>query len=273
MASFDPAYFAPPDDANGDGIGTFPVGTHSRPFWGGGFRAGLVYSVTDRLDVGFGYTSPQWFETWIYHARNELGSPRTLTLDATLPAIYSWGVAYRATDKLLLALDLRYMDYKNTDLYGTPIRDGGLGWDGVFVAALGGRYQVTDRVALSGGYVYNDNPIPSVGTLFNAQSPLVTQHTVTVGTTVNLTDAMAMSLGYAYGFENSITGPIREATGVGVRLSSDVHLLTFGMQFRFGGGCKRRPCAAADCVAPPAAVVTPVDPARQPALPGPQGNG
>ena len=39
-------------------------------------RAGFVYSVTDRLDVGFGYTSPQWFETWKFHARNEIGLPR-----------------------------------------------------------------------------------------------------------------------------------------------------------------------------------------------------
>ena len=76
LVSFDPAFFGAPDDANGDGIGTFPTGSHSRPFWGGGVRAGAVYSLTDGLDVGFGYTSPQWFETWTYYARTELGQPR-----------------------------------------------------------------------------------------------------------------------------------------------------------------------------------------------------
>src|SRR5262249_49429776 len=64
LTSFDPAFFGGADDANNDGIGTFPSGSHARPFWGGGVRAGLVYSITDRLDFGFGYTSPQWFETW-----------------------------------------------------------------------------------------------------------------------------------------------------------------------------------------------------------------
>jgi long-chain fatty acid transport protein len=262
VTSFDPAYFAPPDDANGDGIGTFPAATHSRPFWGGGFRAGLVYAVTDRLDVGFGYTSPQWLETWKYYARNELGLPRTLTLDASIPAIYSWGVGYRATDKLLLSTDLRYVDYTNSDLYGTPLREGGLGWTSVFVAAVGARYQATERAALSMGYVYNDNPIPSVGTLFNVQSPLITQHMITVGSSVNVTDAITASLGYAYGFNNSITGPVREATGAGVRLESDVHLLTFTLQFRFGGcGCSRKPVTSVTYDCEPANTYPPASPA------------
>lgn len=245
VTSFDPAYFAAPDDANGDGIGTFPTGSHSRPFWGGGLRAGLVYSVTDRLDAGFGYNSPQWFERWKYYGRNEIGLPRTYSLLATLPAIYSWGLAYRATDRLLLAVDLRYFDYKSTDLFGTPVRDGGLGWQSAFASAVGARYQATDRVALSAGYVYNDNPIPATNTLFNLQAPTITQHTIAVGSTVNVTDAIAMSLGYAYGFHNSISGPVREATGVGVKLDTDVHLFTFTMQFRFGECGRDRKAAAA----------------------------
>jgi long-chain fatty acid transport protein len=235
MTSFDPAFFAPPDDANGDGIGTFPTATHARPFWGGGLRAGLVYSATDRLDIGFGYTSPQWFEKWEFQARNELGQPRTLTLSATLPAIYSWGIGYKATDRLQLSSDLRIVEYSYTKLYGTPLSEGGLGWRSVFVSASGARYQVTERSALSLGYIYNDNPIPSVGTLFNIQSPLITQHMFTAGTTLNLTDAISTSLGYAYGLRNSLTGPVREATGVGVRLETDVHLLTFSLQFKMGG--------------------------------------
>ena len=243
--NFDPAYFGSPNVVNS--VGTFPTASHSRPFWGGGVRAGLVYSATEKLDIGFGYTSPQWFEPWKYNARDAAGLPRTLTLNATLPAIYSWGIGYKATEKWLLVLDLRYMDYKNTQLFGTPVVDGGLGWKSVFVAALGSRYQVTDKVALSAGYIYNDNPIPSTGTLFNMQSPAINQHTVTVGSTMNLTDRMSTSIGYAYGFRNTLTGPVREAAGVGVSLDSQVHMLTFTMQFKFGGcGCSRPPVTPTD---------------------------
>lgn len=246
ITSFDPAYFGSPNGSVGVGPGSFPTGSHSRPFWGGGLRAGLAYSLTDQVDLGFGYTSPQWFETWKYYARDELGLPRTLFLTATLPAIYSWGVSYRPTEKLLVSLDLRYFDYASTDLYGTPVRDGGLGWKSVFSTAIGARYQATDRVSLSAGYSYNDNPIQSPATLFNIQAPLITQNMITVGSTVQVTDAVAASLGYAYGFQNSINGPIREATGVGVGFSSEVHLLTFTLQFRYGSSCCRKCVTPAD---------------------------
>jgi long-chain fatty acid transport protein len=277
FTGFDPAYFAPPDDANGDGIGTFPTGTHSRPFWGGGLRAGLVYSLTDRVDVGFGYTSPQWFETWKYYARNELGLPRTLFLTATLPAIYSWGVGYRPTDRLLLAADLRYFAYGSTDLFGTPIRDGGLGWRDVFAVALGSRYRVTDRAALSLGYVYNDNPIPGVGTLFNVQGPAIIRHTLAVGATVNVTDSTAASVGYAYGFRNSITGPVREAAGVGTELTAELQQITFTLQFKFGGGgCGRKAVTPVDDGCDPApgpAAAGGADPGRPAGLPDPRTGG
>jgi long-chain fatty acid transport protein len=217
-----------------------------------------VYSLTDKLDVGFSYTSEQWYETWISHARNELGLPRTLRLDVTLPPIYSWGIAYRPTERLQLAVDLRYFDYKTTDLFGQRVVDGGLGWRSVFAVATGARYQLTDRLAMSAGYIYNDNPIPTTGTLFNVQSPAIIQHTIAVGTTFNITEAMSTSLGYAYGFRNTITGPVREARGVGVSLDSEVHMLTFSMQFKFGGcGCNKKTCAPVDYCPPTATTSQP----------------
>jgi long-chain fatty acid transport protein len=255
--SFDPAFFAPPDDANGDGQGTFPTATHARPFWGGGFRLGLVYSATDAVDVGFGYTSPQWLETWRFHARDELGRPRTLFLDASLPAIYSWGVAYRGIDRLTLAVDLRYFDYANADLYGEAVRDGGLGWDSAFAAAVGGRYLLTDRVAVQAGYQYNTNPLANTSTLFNVQAPAITQHLVTVGTTLAVTDSFAMSLGYAYGVGNSIAGTAREVPGAGIALDAESHSLLFTMQFKFGGCCGHRSPCVPSCEPSPGTVPAP----------------
>ena len=55
-----------------------------------------------------------------FNARDPAGLPRRLYLQATLPAVYSWGVAWRGIDRLTLAADLRYFDYKRTSLFGTP---------------------------------------------------------------------------------------------------------------------------------------------------------
>lgn len=263
LPSFDPAFFAAPDrDASGRLV--FPTATHARPDWGGGFRVGAVYAVTDTFDVGFGYTSPQWLEAWKFYARTPDGLPRTLTLQAQLPAIYSWGVAWRGIDRLTLAADLRYFDYKSTDLFGTAVRDGGLGWGSVFAVALGGNYQVTDRVAVRAGYQYNTNPLAGTSTLFNIQAPAILQHTITVGTTVGLTDAVAMSLGYAYAFRNTVTGTAVQVPGAGIALTASSQSLLFNLQVKFGGNGRRPACPPTNC-----APLAPPDAAPPATLPGP----
>jgi len=246
LASFDPAYFARPNQIPGT-PNTFLSATNARPFWGGGFRAGLVYSLTDTLDIGFGYTSPQWFETWQFNSRDNLGNPRTLSLDASLPAIYSWGVAWRGIDKLTLGVDMRYFDYKNTDLFGTPSSQGGLGWDSTFAVALGGNYQLTERVAVRAGYQYNTNPLENARVLFNIQAPAIIQNTISVGTTVSLTEAMAMSVGYAYGFQNSVTSTLAQVPNLRIGLEASSHSLLFNLQIKFGGGWKKKADCAPAC--------------------------
>jgi hypothetical protein len=81
---------------------------------------------------------------------------------------------------------------------------------------------------------------------------------------VNITDSFSASLGYAFGFRNSITGPVREATGFGVSFDSQIQMITFGMQFRFGGGSRRKCVTPVDCCEPAAAPVAsnPGDPVR-----------
>lgn len=234
MVSMDPAYFATPNVTAGQ-LNTFSSATNSRPFWGGGFRAGLVYSVTESLDVGFGYTSEQWLETWRFNARDNAGNARSLSLKASLPAIYSVGVAWRGIERLTLAADLRYFDYANTDLYGTPVVQSGLGWDNTLAVSIGGDYQVTDRIAIRAGYQYNECPLRNTSTLFNIQSPAIIQNTVSVGTTVSLTEALSFGLGYAYGFENTITGTATQVPNASITLGAASHALLFNLQVKFGG--------------------------------------
>lgn len=243
MVSFDPAFFAPADDANGDGLNTFPSATHSRPFWGGGFKAGLYYHLTPTIDVGFGYTSPQWFETWYFDSRDEVGNPRQLRLRATLPAIYSWGMAYKGIDRLTLATDVRYIDYKNTELFGTTVPNGGLNWQSIVAVAVGGQYDLTDRLSLRAGYLFNMNPIPSVATLFNVQAPAITMHTISAGLSFRLNENIISTLAYSYAFPNSLSGPIAQFANTGTTISMSGKSLLFGLTVRLGAPKESPPAA------------------------------
>jgi long-chain fatty acid transport protein len=272
ITSFDPAFFGPPNDANGDGLRSFPTGSHSRPFWGGGFRAGLVYSVTPTLDVGFGYTSQQWFERWVYNTRDEVGNPFRFGISVTLPAIYSWGVTYRGIDRLTLSADLRYIDYQNTQLYGEPVSAGGAGWQSVFAAAVGAQYQVTDKLASRFGYVYNDNPIPETLTLLNTQGPAITQHTLTFGFGYRYNEWLELSGGYAKGFHNSISGPVAQRTGIGTKLDVESDTFQFGITVKFGPPRQRSRPACTECYNAPPADVSRAEANAPPPIPSAPGS-
>jgi long-chain fatty acid transport protein len=240
LISVDPAFFATPDDANGDGLFTFPPGTHARPFWGGGARAGIYFQATDNIALGVSYASPLWLETWRFQSKNEVGAPRELAIKASFPAILSLGIAYKGIDKLVLASDVRYMEYANTSLFGDL-----LDWQNIWVVALGAQYQLSDRLSVQAGYIYNQNPVPAVRTLFNTQVPGIIQHTVSAGISFQMNENVSMSLGYVHGFKNEISGPIIEDAAAAVTLDAELDSLVFGLRIEYGAE-KKKACLSCD---------------------------
>ncbi len=231
---FDPAFFAPgpPDEF---GIATFPPATHSRPFWGGGFEFGLLYELSDAWNVGFSYKSPIWQEKWSYNSYNPDLSPRRIGIQAEVPAIYSWGVAYKGIDKLLIDVDLRYFDYANAALWGQKVADGGLNWSSIFALAVGGQYELTDRLTLRGGYLYNENPINEVQTLFNIQAPGFLQHQLSLGATMRLNEQILFTAGWVHAFRAEIEGPIGQIPGSSAKTDFQIDSILAGLTIQYGG--------------------------------------
>lgn len=253
--SFDPAFFGPPSQANPLAPQQFPTGSHTRPFWGGGFRGGVTYKVGDHVTTGFSYTSPQWFETWEFNARDANGNAIKFDTQFSLPQIFAAGVAYDGIKCLLLACDVRYLDYSTTKLLGQPVVEGGAGWRGVWAVATGANYQLTDRVSVQGGYLYNDNPVPSNLALFNTLLPCITQHTLTLGTYFQLNDCVGMSVGYAHGFENTVSGAAVQVLGTNTSIDSKYDAIVFGVHIKFGSKCCREACCPCDSTASGVATV------------------
>lgn len=259
--SFNSAFFAPgPKDSTG--LSTFPGATNGRPFWGGGFQFGLLYELDEAWNVGFSYKSPIWQERWTFNTSNPNQSPRTVGIQAQLPAIYSWGVAYKGYPGALVDVDLRYFDYPNADLYGQPYSQGGLNWRGVFAVATGASYDLTDRVTLRGGYLYNTNPISGAGTLFNIQSPGNIQHTLSIGASLKITENIVLTAAWVHGFRAYNHGTVTQIPGESVSFDSQLDSIIAGINVQFGGPKRPR---VADSAEPPPAYLPSSSPADAPA--------
>ncbi len=116
-----PAFFAAPDDANGDGFASYPDATGTPYHWGAGFQAGIYYTGDAGWHFGASLKSPQWFETFEFSSADELGRPRTFAGDFDYPLIASVGTAYSGILDTVFACDLRYFSYGDADGFGVFI--------------------------------------------------------------------------------------------------------------------------------------------------------
>jgi len=227
----DPAFVAPPDDANGDGFASYPAATHTRTHWGAGFQVGLYATLPGDFRLGASLKSPQWLETFRFRSADELGRARELEFDLDYPLIASLGASYAGFERWLLALDLRYLDFAHTEGFRdtgfAPTGEvTGLGWDSAIAVAAGAQYALCERLSLRLGYTYNTNPIDDSVASFNVASPTVFEHILYAGLSVHLTEAFLVSLAYAHAFENSVAGPIESPLGAipGSRVESSLEV-------------------------------------------------
>jgi long-chain fatty acid transport protein len=241
-AQLDPHVFAAPDPP---GSFNYPPGTHARSHWGLGFQAGVYYEINCSWRVGASYKSPQWLEDITSYA----GPARQLTLRADYPAIISVGTAFCGLPRTVWAVDFRYVDYDNTELFGH--RTGyeptgkwtGLGWRSVFSVATGVQYELSDTLSLRAGYVYSQNPIRDANTFFNPVSVAVYEHIVALGATYQISCRTGLTVAYLRAFENSIRGPWKvpdpntgetvALDGTSVTARQHVDALVAGLQVRF----------------------------------------
>jgi long-chain fatty acid transport protein len=214
----DPALFAPPALAatpHGP-LPIYPSAVQGRNRFGGGFQLGVYYIADDSWSFGASVKSPQWFEPYTYNAENPLnGNPSNPKVSLNFPLTASLGVAYRGFEKMLIASDFRYLDYRNTDGFrrggfGPDGVLGGLGWQSIFAYALGIQYQWTDSFSTRIGYTFSMNPVGPAMTSFNVGAPTIIMNTLAIGCSYNVTQAFRISLAYAHDFQNTITGPLVE---------------------------------------------------------------
>ncbi len=223
--------------------GIYSPGRSSRYHWGGGVQAGVYYVCNCDWRLGASIKSPMWMERFRFFGQTATGAPRTLHANIDLPMIVSLGTAYTGWEDWLIALDLRYFDYADTQgfgdraVYNAAGALQGLDWSSVMSASLGVQRQVSEKLALRAGYTYNQNPIKNSESFFNIASVLIYQHMLSAGATWNVSDRLAVNMAYSYMPQISRTGPVVLPVGAipgsSVTNTLSTHFLSLGVAARF----------------------------------------
>lgn len=238
----DPLLLQAPDDADGSGVPRYPAGRGTRYAWGGGAELGVYYITENCWHWGASIKSPQWMEDFRMHTENELGLPYTSKFKFDLPMILSLGTAYSGIEDLVVAVDVRYFDYRNTDGFGdhgySPYGAlNGLSWTNQFAVATGAQYRLTDRFLVRAGYTYCTRPFDNEDAFYNVASSLDYQHQVGLGGSWEVTDCVAFHVGYTQYLQWSNEGPIILPTGAipgsTVGTTASAYLASLGVTVKY----------------------------------------
>jgi len=175
---------------------------------GWGFQAGLHAMVNEDLSAGVSFKSRQSFNDFEYEPETAGAPDYTFQMD--FPMIVSGALAYTGVEDLLLALDVRYIDYANTPGFDEVGFDNqfavkGFGWDAVTVVAIGAQYMVAEGLNVRAGYAFNNSPISDDVAFFNAPAPALVEQHISGGFSYQINDMIKFSMAgqYAPNVENT----------------------------------------------------------------------
>lgn len=172
---------------------------------GYGIKIGTIYSINERWNVGLKYTVEDQLD---YEGDYVIGSNEgSAETNLSWPSELALGTSYKLTEKLLLAADIKFIEWSNAmgnmDIKLNDSKDQSipLDWKDQIVYAIGLEYSATDKIKLRAGYNYGANPIPSA-TVMPILS-LITEHHITAGIGYKYSDNLTFNGSLEYAFDNS----------------------------------------------------------------------
>ncbi|MFO7674554.1 MAG: outer membrane protein transport protein [Lutibacter sp.] len=182
---------------------------------GFGAQFGLFYHSNGGVKLGASYKTAQKFSDIefknTFESNNSGASDVAFTMD--YPAILSFGIGY-STDLFDFAIDLREVDYKNTNGFEAKgwTQTGsvqGFGWKNIQILSVGLQYKGIEKLPLRVGYTYSSNPIDSELAFFSIPATAVIKNAFQFGTSYPISDNFKLNGVYHYGTSGGKTeGPM-----------------------------------------------------------------
>jgi len=213
--------------------------------FGYGVGLGVLYDVSNMVTVGFSYKSKQEFAPLEYQlgkgdiTNNGVQLPAgTYTLNLDFPQQAAVGVAVHATPSVILAADLKWINWSSTMNKLAVTGPGGSvamdpGWSDQTVYALGVEYKLNSRVNLRAGYNYAAAPFDNTQVSHNLLLPAIAETHYTVGGDVALNNHWELAFHYMYVPEATMRAPMNDPMMPGAKIALSERSAGMNIGYRF----------------------------------------
>lgn len=200
--------------------------------FGIGASLGAIYHLTPQLQAGLAYTSKMNVHEYTFNGTVGTTTDK-YTMKMDVPQTVAGGIAYRPMSGLLLEADIKWIDYSSTmdrialrDSSGATTRTLAFGWSDQTVYSIAAEYEAFKGITFRAAYNYGKSPIESEDVSGNFGSIAVIEHHASVGLTKQWNSAIATSVSYTHGFENTVSNATHKITA-----SQDIAYLQLSYRF------------------------------------------
>lgn len=199
---------------------------------GVGGRFGLLYKPVKQLSIGVTYVTRQ-----IYQKFDRYTDLINTGLDQ--PQEVAFGIAWKPFAGAKLMTDFRWINWSSGFL-GRDLALGGLQWQDQYVFAGGFEYSFDPHfefpLALRMGYNYGRSPITPATAFRNLTIPLVIEHHLTAGMSMDLNKHIGADVAYIHEFGNTVTdNGTGNPSGAGSFVGASANAFSIGIHGRWGG--------------------------------------
>jgi long-chain fatty acid transport protein len=204
------------------GMGMLPRDTAGAA--GFGATVGLQYRPFDFLTLGAAYETKSWFQDFAFDIGQQTLQTQqgpfptqggTEKLDFDQPQVATIGAAVRPFESLLVAADVEWINWsqtngKNMPAFSTAQTMTGylpwnMNWDDQIVLKVGAEYAATKELKVRAGYNYGKSPLDASRAFENIAFPAIAEHHFTAGVGYEM-GTLAVNVAAMYSPESKLAG-------------------------------------------------------------------
>jgi long-chain fatty acid transport protein len=211
-----------------------------------GFNAGIYLQPTEKLSIGLTYRSQVDIELedgdidfTVDPALQAAFPDGKFAATLPLPATTTLGIAYQASEKLLLSVEGSFVGWSTyesldfdfaTNTSSLEDSKNPRNYEDAIIVRVGGQYMVNDAFALRAGFYYDQSPVTDE--FFNPETPNSDNLGFTAGLSYNINENFGIDASFLY-----IAGLERESeyqpSGFGGKYKGTVIIPGIGLNYKF----------------------------------------